>query len=201
MTSVMAGSTIRQAARRIRPESQLEEQLAERYIRGDESAFEEIVASYQGYVAGLTYRLLGWGGDVEDVVQEVFLAVFRNLGKFRGDSSLNTWLTAITVNKCRSWRRKHLLKMKLLKIAGRQKQAAPPRSDQGVMNRETFDRVRRTLQGLPGYYREVMVLHYMEEMPITEVAEVLGLRRNVVDVRLSRARARIREKLADLIEK
>lgn len=68
------------------------------------------------------------------------------------------------------------------------------------MNNETFDRIRRTLQSLPGPYREVIVLHYLQEMPIGEIADVLNLKRNAVDVRLSRARAQLKNELADLIK-
>ena len=200
MLTAMAGSKTAETTGQPQAPVRRERQLVERFIRGDDSAFDEIVAAYQGRVAGLAYRLLGWPGDVEDVVQEVFLAVFRNLGKFRGDCEFETWLTTITVNKCRSWRRKHLLKLKLLKYVSSQKPPAGPRADQDVMNRETFDRIRRTLQSLPGVYREVIVLHYLEEMPIGEMAEVLNLKRNAVDVRLSRARAQLKVELADLIE-
>lgn len=121
MLTAMAGSKTAETTGQSQTPVQREQQLVERFIRGDESAFDEIVTAYQGRVAGLAYRLLGWPGDVEDVVQEVFLAVFKNLGKFRGDCGLETWLTTITVNKCRSWRRKHLLKRKLLKIVGSEK--------------------------------------------------------------------------------
>jgi len=69
--------------------------------RGDDSAFEQLVGAYQDHVARTAYRLMGWSGETQDVVQEVFLAALKNLGRFRGRSSLSTWLTAITVNECR----------------------------------------------------------------------------------------------------
>jgi RNA polymerase sigma-70 factor (ECF subfamily) len=200
MLTAMAGSTTLELIDQKHLEVQRDEQLIERYVRGDRSAFDELVRLYQGRVAGLAYRLLGWSGDVEDVVQEVFLAVLRNLGRFRGQSSFKTWLMTITVNKCRSWRRKHLLKLKLLEISGFYSPAPQPSAEQGMMDREAYGRVRRTLNELSMRHREVVVLHYLEEMSIEEIAKILGLRRNVVDVRLSRARAQLKTKLTDLIE-
>ena len=67
--------------------------LVERFRRGDDSAFEEIVEQHAAEVAALANRLLGWPGDVDDVVQEVFVAAFLGLKKFRGESSLRTWPT------------------------------------------------------------------------------------------------------------
>ena len=70
----------------------LEDQLLiERVVARGRSAFTELVVRYEGEVARLAYRLLGWQGDVDDVVQEVFAAVWRHAGKFRGQSSFRTW--------------------------------------------------------------------------------------------------------------
>ena len=189
-----------EAARQSDEQARREQQLVRRFVQGDESVFDEIVAEHQQRVTGLTYRLLGWSSDVEDVVQEVFLSVFRHLGRFRGESSIKTWITTITVNKCRSWRRKQLLKLKLIQHEQAKPVLSAPRSDQGMMDEETFGRVRQTLGSLPGRYREVVILHYLEGIEITEIAKVLNLTRNAVDVRLSRARAQLKAKLADLIQ-
>ena len=133
-------------------------------------------------------------------MQEVFLSVFRHLGRFRCESSLNTWITTITVNKCRSWRRKQLLKLKLIQHESKRAVLTSRRADQGMEDSEKFGRVRQTLGSLPGRYREVVILHYLEGIEITEIAKVLNLTRNAVDVRLSRARAQLKAKLADLMQ-
>src|SRR5256885_260053 len=82
--------------------------LPERFARGESAAFEEVVALYQSRVSRTVFRLTGWGqrSDVEDIVQEVFLAALNHSRRFRGAASLSTWLTAIAVNKCRSHRRR-----------------------------------------------------------------------------------------------
>ena len=72
------------------------ELLVEKFSRGDETAFDRIVEVYSADIAVLANRLLGWPGDVEDIVQEVLLAAFLGLKKFRCECSLKTWLFTIT---------------------------------------------------------------------------------------------------------
>ncbi len=173
--------------------------LIRRFSLGDRSAFDELVADHQQRVARLAYRLLGWSGDADDVVQEVFLAAWRGLRRFRGRSALGTWLQTITVNKCRSYRRRRFLRLTLLGGQDRETQTNDsPR--QAAMERETFEQVRRAMQALPGKYREVAVLRYLEEMPLEDVCEVLRIKRSTAGVRLHRARAMLKERLADLVE-
>jgi len=163
--------------------------------------FADIVSAYQDRLMRLAHRLLGWQDGAEDVVQEVFLAALKALPNFNGRSSLGTWLTAITVNKCRNHRRKNLLWMKFLAGA---RDGPPGRVEAGPANvgaqRERARRLRQAVQDLPGKYREVTVLRYLEEMPIAEIGEVLGLGRGAVDVRLHRARSRLKDALNGLIE-
>jgi len=83
-----------------------DEILLGRFKRGDEAAFDEIVLRFQHEIAALANRLLAWSDDVDDVVQEVFLAVYLNLRRFRGESSLRSWIFTITVNRCRTRERK-----------------------------------------------------------------------------------------------
>jgi len=162
--------------------------------------FERMVSDHRERVARLAYRLLGWRDEVEDVVQEVFLAALRNLGRFRADSTRSTWLTAITVNKCRSHLRRRLLRLRFFERSPQRVARPVGGAEEAALERESFEQVRRALQKLPARYREVVVLRYLEEMPIAEIAEVLGIFRNAVEVRLNRARARLRADLAVLVE-
>jgi RNA polymerase sigma-70 factor (ECF subfamily) len=170
-------------------------------LRGDVPGFDQLVEEHRARVAHLVYRLLGWSGEVEDVVQEVFLAALRGLPKFRGEASISTWLTRIAVNKCRTYRRR--LWLRWWSASGEHVhgiQAPDSRVDQGMIDEETAMRVREAIQGLPGQYREVVVLRYLEEMDMEEIAQVLGVSRNALGVRLHRARRHLKDQLGDLIE-
>jgi RNA polymerase sigma-70 factor (ECF subfamily) len=162
-------------------------------------SFEELVAGQQARVGRLCYRLLGWQADVEDVVQDVFLAALRALPKFRGESSVSTWITRIAVNTCRSHGRK-----RRLRILGGSRPEPLRRLGQSaeheLMDRERFEQVRTAVRRLPPKYREAVVLHYLEELAVSEVAAVLGLGKNAVEVRLNRARKWLKEDLAEMLE-
>jgi len=172
--------------------------LAGRIARGETGAFEMLVDLYQPRVTRLAHRLLGWAGDVDDVVQDVFLAALRNSGGFRSESSLWTWLTAITLNRCRSGRRRNALLPKLFKVLGKPRTAAP--ADEDTLRDEVASEVRSAVAALPAADREVIVLFYLEQQSSAEMSAALGVSTNAIGVRLHRARGKLREALQDLMK-
>ncbi len=175
-----------------------DELLVGQFNRGDESAFDRIVERYAADVAALANRLLGWPGDVEDITQEVFLSAFLGLKRFRCDCKLKTWLFTITINKCRSYRYKR--KLQRVQTIGIEMRPTLAETDSSLMDEDQFIRVRYALARLPAKYREPLVLRYLQELPTMEIARILGVSRNVLNVRLSRAREFLRQDLTQLIE-
>ncbi len=171
--------------------------LVERFKCGDGSAFDRIVSEHAADVQALAGRLLGWDGDVEDVVQEVFLAAFLGLKRFKGASSLGTWLYSITINKCRSHR--HRRRVRLRVFSGPNKDRADSAASK-PMTDDDFDRVRIAVRSLPVKYREVVVLKYLQELSTEKICEILGVSDNVVYVRLNRARVMLKNKLSNLTD-
>ncbi len=196
-------------------ESVDDEVLVKQYNQGDQAedldsikppfgraAFDRIVEEYSADIAVLANRLLGWPGDVEDVMQDVFLAAFVGLKKFRFECSLKTWLFTITINKCRSYRYRRMLRLKIFsKAADRVTRAPHHAADSPLMDSETFNRVRRAVTTLPVKYREPVVLRYLQELSIDQISRILGISENTVQVRLNRARKRLRKDLAELMER
>jgi len=181
-----------------------DELLIEQFRRGDESAFERIVERHSADVAALANRLLGWPGEVEDVTQEIFLAAFLGLKKFRYECSLKTWLFTITINKCRSYRYKHkLLQLQTIPILINDIGMRLPHTNTGEpsMDAEDFQSVRCAVAALPAKYREPVVLRYLQELGTDEISRILGISKNTLHVRLSRARKRLEPDLAELIER
>jgi RNA polymerase sigma-70 factor (ECF subfamily) len=162
--------------------------------------FEKVVADHQERMARLIHRLLGWPDDVEDVVQEVFVRALRAWAGFRGDAEVTTWLTRIAVNACRSHRRRRFLRLRLFSGSASTEIALKRPEDGPAIDHETANRVRLAVRSLPGKDREVIVLRYLEEMETREIALVLGISTNNVNVRLHRARERLKLNLSDLQE-
>ncbi|MFQ5410695.1 MAG: RNA polymerase sigma factor [Phycisphaerae bacterium] len=173
----------------------------DRLIAGDRAEFERLVRLHQPRVTRLAGRLMGWPADVRDVVQEVFLSAWKGIGGFQGKSGIETWLTRITINTCRTDRRRRILHLRFrMRRSAECSPAYASASDRSAVDRETCMRVRLAVQALSPRYREVVVLRYLEEVPIVEIGPLLGITRNAVEVRLNRAREKLKHTLSDLVK-
>jgi RNA polymerase sigma-70 factor (ECF subfamily) len=162
---------------------------------GRDDALEKLVREHHASVTRLAYRLLGWRGDVEDLVHDVFLTAFGKLDRFRNESSTWTWLAAITINRCRSQRRRALLHLKWL--SRRDVVCETARGGGSLEQDETAKRVRKAVAKLSARDRELIVLHYLEELSIPEICKLLGEKDKTIHVRLHRARQRLKGLLGD----
>jgi len=183
-------------------------ELVARCRGGDPVAFARLVALHEGMVFNLAARLLGDGEEARDVAQEVFLQVYRRLGRFEGRSSLKTWIYRIVVNHChnrrRFWQRRGRDKQEVLderfaaSDEGRGGWAVSPY--EATRRRERADRVQSALLALSFEQRSVLVLREVEGLSCEEVAATLGIPDGTVKSRLSRAREALRARLVDLLE-
>jgi len=170
---------------------------------GDHAAFDQLVTVHQDRIARLAHRLLGWSSDVDDVVQDVFVDALRNLHGFDGRSSILTWLTRLTINRCRAHQRKQWLRLGFLRrrrdeLYATCSASAPDPTDSSS-TAETIHQVHSAIRQLPQRDREVIVLRYLEELSIAEIAKTLNLSRSTTDVRLTRARQRLEKVLKPLL--
>jgi RNA polymerase sigma-70 factor (ECF subfamily) len=156
-------------------------------------SFERLVADEHAYIARLAHRLLGYRGDVDDVVQDVFATALVAWPKFRGESSARTWLSRIAINHCRRQYRKRLLWRGLIEKL-RRRWISPSinelAADSAVNDSDEI--VRCALAALGPRDREMLVLHYLQGLALPEIAQVVGISRNAAEVRMSRARKRMK---------
>jgi RNA polymerase sigma-70 factor (ECF subfamily) len=163
-------------------------------------AFDRVVVAEQAYVARLVGRLLGWRTDVDDVVQDVFVSALAAWPKFRGECAARTWLARIAINRCRSYQRRRLVGLGLVaRLRERFSGHAPTPATNPIERDEECEKVRGAMSRLRPRDREVLVLHYLEELPAAEVATLLGLSRGTVEVRLTRARCRLKKILEPML--
>jgi RNA polymerase sigma-70 factor (ECF subfamily) len=188
-----------------------DEELAARAAAGDASAFDEIVVRYQGRAYRLASRLVGAEGDAQDALQDAFLAVFRGLASFRGESRFSTWLFRIVTNaalmqrRARTRRPVESLEDYLPRFDAGGVHVGEPAELQAaarveeVLDRQLLaERARAGLDRLPDLYREAFVLRDLEELETAEVAELLGIAPATVRQRVHRARLMLRGYLAAL---
>src|SRR4051812_11037071 len=174
-----------------------EEELLEQARRGENAARTELVMRHGRRLFGLAAALLGGGdADVNDVVQETFLAAFDGgLKAFKGNASLATWFGGVLVNRVRKLRRyRHSRPAGTLDGTRRQPaaedQACPSPGTQGGQGID----VATMLDSRPPEYREVIVLREWQQMSYAEMASVLGVPERTAETRLTRARRMLRQR-------
>lgn len=180
--------------------------LIEALRNGKEFAYEILIDRYQQPVYNLVYRLMDDPSETPDVVQEVFLKIFRKIGSFRGSSSLKTWIYRIAFNEAynhRRWFTRHrrqeigleencddsLSFGELLPDNGRS-------SFDIVADRETHTLIENALAELNPAFRAAVVLRDIEDLSYEEISEVLGVSLGTVKSRILRGRDRLRKALA-----
>ena len=169
-------------------------ELAERHRYGDEAAFEEVYTRYAPMVYAVCIRMSGESSRAQDLSQEVFLRVFRSLGRFRGRSSLRTWIYRVAINHCRSSLGRRRLRTESLDDgASIAKVADSGRGPEDMtVAKDTGRVVAEALLELPGRFREAVVLRDLEDLTYREIASILGIRLVTVRSRISRGRDRLR---------
>lgn len=186
-------------------------ELLERLKAGDEEAFETIVEHYSAQTYRVARAITGSPQDAEEVVQDVFMTIFRKIGSFEGRSAFSTWLYRITVNAA------------MMKVRGRPEtaeedlerwlpvfdamgahmhpaEAWSTNPEHILMQRERREVVRSALATLPADYRTIVALRDLQGRSSEEIAEMLGLSVAAAKSRLHRARLALRGKLTGAFE-
>jgi len=176
-----------------------DEETLRRAAAGDAAAFRDVFVRHKNDVARLVYRMLSAPADLEDVVQEVFVQVFRSLKDFRGQSKFSTWLHRVTVNVVLMHRRSARSRPVLTEEAPSDLVAddRQPLPDEEAERLERMRAFQRLLSRLAEKKRVVFVLHELEGMPPNEIADVVGAPVLTVRTRLFYARRELEAMLGD----
>lgn len=190
--------TARLGSRSLEPTFDLDTQLVERCLAGDEGAWEDLVKTHTRRVYAICYRFIGKDSEAQDLTQEVFLRLFRTLKSFRaGEGSFTVWLTRMTrnllIDNYRRTRQERItdsiedqLPMLEERAAG-----AGGRADGLLAGREASELLQGALQRLSPELRETVILRDLEELEYKEIAETLGVPEGTVKSRLNRGRAEL----------
>ena len=171
-----------------------ERELISRVLAGDPSAERALYDAHVDRVFRLVYRMAGDIDKAQDYTQETFIRAFSRLQSFRGDAALSTWLGSIaisvTLNGLRKVRRRNERELGLDEVVpvGHMVREAEP---------DLKARLTQAIDDLPEGYRAVFVMHDVEGYTHEEIATSLGVHPGTSKAQLFRARARLREALAD----
>ncbi len=173
--------------------------VIERAMAGDETAFHEIFRDYKEVVARIVHRVMGPSHEIEDVVQDVFIHVFRSIGSFRGDAKFTTWLYRLTANVTKMHLRKKRSRPRFADVPVPEgRESRPVETPDAVAERnERVVALYRLVDKLSEKKRAVLVLHDFEGLPAKEIAEIVEAPVLTVRTRLFYARKELYAALMD----
>jgi RNA polymerase sigma-70 factor (ECF subfamily) len=148
-----------------------DEYLIQQFAQGDELAFDTLYHRYVKVVYNRV-RYVTPEIDVEDVTQEVFIAVLHSLSSFRGEAKFSTWLRTLTNNKVAEYYRKRSRKKEAVQVDLEYAEQSSDHSNTSSL--EDLITLQRALNELPKQYREVILLRFAEGMPFNEIADCLN---------------------------
>ena len=184
------------------------EQALQLVREGKPEALGEALALLQNTVYSFSMKVCGHAEDAEDTAQEVMLKSLPHLSKFENPKALKVWLYKVARNRCVSNRRGSKNSQKanisldeLMPSSGELQELLASRErspEMALLDAESSEQLKQAVLAVPAQYRMVLVLHDMDELSTSEVAQITGLREGTVRVRLHRARLFVRRELARL---
>lgn len=182
-----------------------DEALVKQHLRGDAQAFAELIARYTPPIYNLALRLTGDRAEAENVTQEAFLRAYGSLPRSRTELAFKPWLFQIAVNLCRDLARRN--RPAAFAELATDQDAAPEEEveDRSPLPLEQIEEdelqaaLARAVADLPAVYRAAVTLRYAEELSYDEIAAALKLPVNTVRTHLFRAKAVLRQSLAEWI--
>ncbi len=174
-------------------------ELIQRILAGDETAFAKLIRKYEQQVHTHALRKIGDFHIAEDITQETFLQVYQHLETLNDSTQFSRWLYQIVNHLCIAWHRKNRLQTESLEEIHVSEIETEPCSRYVASEREKVsaeaqrDLVKKLLAELKESDREVITLHYFEEMTSSEIGTYLGVSENTIKSRLHRARQQLKK--------
>jgi len=198
-------------SKQVAPADWSDVEIVRRIVNGEAQALEQLMRRYNRPLYRTARSIVKDDAEAEDVLQEAYLLAFRNIGKFRGDAMLRTWLTRIVINEAIARSRKTARRAKVIQLDGdaaweneaaeaSMNEATPEQPETSVMRAEARRMLERHIDALPDVFRTVFVLRALEEMSVEETASCLAIPEATVRTRFFRARGLLREALAREID-
>ncbi|MFZ2324957.1 MAG: sigma-70 family RNA polymerase sigma factor [Ignavibacteriaceae bacterium] len=169
--------------------------LIKRFIDGEESLFSELMKRHKDKVRNIIYITLNNGDLVDDIAQDVFITVYRNLKNFRFESQFTTWIYRITINKCKDYLRKRNIRRIFIPLKDEEEE---PVFESINEDSDIKEIVRNAIAELPDKLRIPIVLKDMEGFSYQEIAESLQCELGTVKSRIFRGREALKKILQPL---
>jgi len=173
-----------------------DEELVERARHGNQEAFSEIVKRYQNKIYSYASRLVGNRDEAEDLTQEVFIKVYKNLYGFDIKRKFSSWIYRIAHNESVN----HIKKRSYFKILSieqndflKNTMSSTENLIEEIIQKESSEKIRKLLDKISFKYKEVLVLRYFEEKSYEEMSDILRIPTNTVGTLINRAKGQLEQ--------
>lgn len=177
-----------------------DEELVKKVKNGDVDAFEEIIAKYEKKVFSLIFNVIKNENEIEDLAQEVFIKIYKNIDKFQGKSSLYTWVYRITTNVCLDYikKRKEIIYIdeKIQFEDGEmdmQLSTNEKLQDELYEEKELKEKLKKSINKLPENQRMMIILRDIKGLSYEEISKILSMKLGTVKSQINRARLKLKE--------
>jgi RNA polymerase sigma-70 factor (ECF subfamily) len=180
-----------------------DQHLVDKVIGGDNNAFTEILKRTEALVAQIVFKMVDNRGDRQDIAQDIFLKVFKNLPGFRFEAKLSTWIGQIAYNTCINYLEKKKLVLVDFSVEGNSdstegflEQAVDnEKSEELVAGRELSVILSKEIDRLPIIYKTLIALYHQQELSYNEITQIMSLPEGTVKSYLFRARKALKENI------
>lgn len=181
-----------------------EKKIIKQLKNGDFSNYDKIVDSYKNRVFGMAYKFTNDYDEAQDLAQEVFLKIYRQIKNFREESKLSTWIYRISVNTCLDWKKKKE-RLKSINFSNMVNEENKDQNidikdesmlpDEIILNDENQKQVHNFIYELSDKYKSVLIMYHFNEMSYKDISNVLNIPERTVETRLYRARRMLKDKI------
>lgn len=170
-------------------------EIIESVLAGNQNDFEDLIKRYQGMLYAYLYRFLFNNAEnAKDVLQNVFMKAYKNLGSVDVSKPLKPWLYRIAHNEAVNFIRAHKRKGELqLEDEDWDRFSASETSE--LEEKEKLEYLKKVIDGLKTKYREVLLLHYFEEKSYQEISDIMKHPKSTIGVLINRAKKQILKKM------
>lgn len=175
-------------------------ELLKEIQKGELDKYSEVIQRYQGKLFAYLYRLIGDREEAEDLLQDVFIKVFKNLNNYDAERKFSSWIYRIAHNEAVNHiKRKYLKKFisweDVVSSKDKLETSVEDSPDSSWMRRETVKEVDEAINKLPIKYRQVLVLRYYSDKSYEEIGEILKKPVNTVGTLINRAKKKLYEEI------
>ncbi len=167
-------------------------------VENAEQIISQLMDDYSDDILYLVFSYVKNRTTAEDLTQEIFIKCYEKLGQFNNKSSIKTWLYRIAINHCKDYLRSwHYRKIKFSDKIGDYFPSKAKHVEEEIISKNVTNRLTNAVMDLPEKYREVVFLHYYEELPLVNISKITGINSNTLKTRLKHARELLKNKMKE----